>query len=209
MITCEYDGVPFADPRSHPWTDAVSSSACRYYDLKATPSLIRTSLEDFLPWSHHAAISEFYSLLEWLNGSDSALESNDCAFTAPGESENPQIRKALQCSGRVMVMHRALAQNVVLERVKELKMRLHQHLAPLDPELEFGIVGTTIVPVRYVTLPGPPDARLGHQLMISFWAWGSSEAEVMTNLGRVVTNLFCALRAVSAECRRGRPVRAS
>ena len=58
-----------------------------------------------------------------------------------------------------------------------------------------GMIGTTIVPVRYVTLPVPDDEQLGYQLMISFWAWGSSEAELMTSLGRVMKNLSHGLRA--------------
>jgi len=198
MITCEYDGVPFTEPRSHPWTDAVSSSACRYYDLKATPSLIRTSLEDFVPFCHHEAIDDFYTLLEWLNASDSTLESNDCAFTGPEANENNrEIGRELVCSGRLMVLYRALPENVAVERIASLKNRLHERLAPLDPELESGIVGTTIVPVRYWTLPGTVASQLGHQLMISFWAFGSSESEVMTTLGRVMKNLSQALRAVS------------
>jgi hypothetical protein len=54
-----------------------------YVDLKADPSRIRTALEDFVPWSHHAAIDDFYTLVEWLNGSHSTLESNDCGSRRP------------------------------------------------------------------------------------------------------------------------------
>ena len=48
MRTCEYDGEPSVEPRSHPWTDTVASSANRYWDLKAAPALIRTALNYFL-----------------------------------------------------------------------------------------------------------------------------------------------------------------
>jgi hypothetical protein len=95
-----------------------------------------------------------------------------------------------------MVLYRALAQNLSRRRVESLKDALHRRLQSLDPEFQWGTIGTTIVPVRYVTLPGPDDAQLGYQLMISFWAWGSSEAELLTHLGRVVTNLFQGLRAL-------------
>ena len=189
MKTCEYDGAPFTEPRSHPWTDAVASSLFRYRDLKADPSPIRTSLEDFVPWSHYPAIDEFYALLEWLNASTSTLESNDCAFTGPHANESPSFPKSLQCSGRVMVLYRALAENLARSRVESLKNALHRRLGGLDPELAWGMIGTTIVPVRYVTLPGRGDEQLGFQLMISFWAWGSSESELMANLARVVRNL--------------------
>jgi hypothetical protein len=40
-----------------------------------------------------------------------------------------------------------------------------------------------------VTLLLPDDEQLGYQLILSFWAWGSLEAELMANLGRVVRNL--------------------
>jgi hypothetical protein len=193
--TCEYDGAPFREPRSHPWTDATASPDYRYYDLKVEPSRIRTSLEDFVPWAHYPAIDEVYALLAWLNGPTSTLETNDCAFTGPHANEVPAFSKTLQCSGRVMVLYRALAQNLSRPRVESLKDALHHALGSLDPEFPWGMIGTTLVPVRYVTLPGPDDQQLGAQLMISFWAWGSSEGELMTNLGRVVKNLSQGLRA--------------
>ena len=193
MKSCEFDGNPFDEPRSHPWTDAVASAASRYYDLKADPALIRTALEDFVPWSHYAAITRFYELLERLNAPGSILESNDCAFSGPYPSEALQLGKLLQCEGRVMVLYRELELNLSRRRVEELKNDIHVRLASLDQEFEWGMIGTTITPVRYVDLPGPDDRKLGYQLMLSFWAWGDSEAEVMDNLDRVVGNLARAL----------------
>jgi hypothetical protein len=193
--TCEYDGAPFTEPRSHPWTHTTASSGHRYRDLRADPSLIRTSLEDFVPWSHYSAIDAFYTLLEWINSPMSTLESNDCAFTGPHANEVPSVPKSLQCSGRVMVLYRSLPTNLSRRRVESLKDSLHHRLRSIDPEFRWGTIGTTIVPVRYVTLP--EDAQLGHQIMISFWAWGSSEAELMGSLGRVVVNLSRGLSAPS------------
>lgn len=63
MKTCQYDGEPFREPRSHPWAGAVASPGCRYYDFKVEPDLIRSVLEDFLPWSHHPAVTTFYLVL--------------------------------------------------------------------------------------------------------------------------------------------------
>lgn len=194
MKTCGYDGPPFTEPRSHPWTDAISSSSFRYYDLKAEPAAIRTSLEDFVPWSHYPAVGAVYTLIEWLNAEGCPLESNDCAFTGPHPNETASVPKTLECSGRIMVLYRALAENLPRERTASLEEGLHRRLAALDPEFQWGMIGTTIVPVRYVTLPS--DAQLGHQLMISFWAWGSSEVELMTNLERVIVNLSEAMHAL-------------
>jgi len=194
MKTCEYDGAPFTEPRSHPWTDTAANADFRYVDLKADPSLIRTSLEDFVRWDHYAAVEDLYELLGWLNGASSTLESNDCAFTGPHPNEVPAFAKRIQCSGRVMVLYRDLEQNLSRQEIESLKNALHRRLGAIEPEFRWGMIGTTILPVRYVTLPLPDDEQLGHQLMISFWAWGDSEAELMANLGRVVKNLSRGLR---------------
>ena len=191
MRTCEYDGEE-SEPRAHPWTDAVGSSECRYYDLKAAPGLIRTALEDFVPFGHFAAVAEFYALLERLNAPASTLESNDCAFAGPHASELAPPGKRLQCEGRLMILFRDLGLNLSRPRVEALANGLHMRLAELDRELEWGMIGTTIYPTRYVTLP--VARQLGHQLMLSFWAWGDSEAELMGHLERVVRNLAQAIR---------------
>jgi hypothetical protein len=200
MKTCEYAGAPFATLRSHPWHDTSGAAGSRYFDLTASPEHIRTSLEDFAPWAHYPAIEAFYRLLERLNHASSALESNDCAFEGPHANENQAVRKALECSGRVMVLFRALARNTEEGAIAWLKNELHGALAPLDPNFKSGVVGTTIVPVRYLPLPEANGQQLGTQLMISFWAWGNSELETMQNLGRLLNNLTQALRKVSARC---------
>ncbi len=199
MRTCEYAGEPFAQARSHPWTDSAGNSAFRYHDLRASPALIRTSLEDFVPLSHYPAVEQFYALLEWLHGVTSILESNDCELTAPHPNLNTQISAKLECSGRLMVLFRALARNVTPDDLAALTYAFHSALAPLDPGFENGIVGTTLVPVRYLTLRGAPQAQRGRELMVSFWVWGDTEAETMANLDRLMGNLSQALRHVAAR----------
>src|SRR5688572_28866709 len=113
MKTCEYAGVPFTEPRSHPWLGAEMDPDSRYYDLTASPEHIRRSLEDFRVWSHYPAIEAFYGLLERLNYPKSALESNDCAFTGPEQNENAAVEQPLECSGRLMILFRALERNTV------------------------------------------------------------------------------------------------
>jgi hypothetical protein len=98
-----------------------------------------------------------------------------------------------------MVFYRVLEQNGSKPRLEELKNALHQNLAQLDPHFQWGVIGTTLVPVRYLALPVADDQQLGYELMISFWAWGNSEAETMSNLGRLLKNLSRALRKVSAK----------
>ena len=192
MKTCQYAGKPFDEPRTHPWTDTTGDAACRYYDLVSEPELIRTALEDFRPWHHYRAVQSLYELLEWLNAPSSSLESNDCAFSPPYASNVPQLGKSLECEGRVMILYRDIELNLSRRRVEGLRTGLHLCLEALDPDFELGLIGTMIPPVLYID-PVSRGRQLGQQLMISFWAWGDSEEEVMNNLERVMENLRQAL----------------
>jgi hypothetical protein len=198
LKTYQYAAGAFEEPRSHPWLGAVENPESQYYDLTATPALIRSSLEDFLPWSRFAAVQSFYELLERLNHRQSALESNDCAFSGPHANDDMTIPKAFQCDGRVMVLFRALDRNTDEGRVAWLNNALLVELAQLDSAFQWGAIGTTRVPVRYLALP-EGEGQVGSQLMISFWAWGDREADTMQNLARVITNLTRALRRVSVH----------
>ena len=144
----------------------------------------------------------FYALLERLNHPKSALESNDCAFTGPHPNEDRTIVKALQCCGRVMVLFRELERNTEEGLMDRLKNELHVELGELDSEFQWGVVGTTLIPVRYLALSEVEGKQLGSQLMISFWAWGDQPADTMLNLARVMKNLTQALRRVSARAAR-------
>ena len=197
MKTCEYDGEPFREPRSHPWTDGAVDAAARYHDFTQAPQLIRSSLEDFKPFQRFAAVDDFYALLERINHPKFLLESNDCAFTGPGPKQSAQNPHAVECSGRLMLLYRALELNTLKPRLARLRQELHQTLEQLDPGFSTGIVGTTLVPVRYLALPA--DAQLGEQLMLSFWSFGDSDESVMRNLARLIKNLSQALRSVSTR----------
>jgi hypothetical protein len=196
LRTCEYDGEPFSAPRSHPWTDGLDVEA-RYHDFTSAPELIRTSLEDFKPFDRYPAVEDFYALLARINHPKSPLESNDCAFTGPGPNQSTQNASALECSGRLMLLFRELEQNTSKARVASMRLNLHQALAEIDPGFASGIIGTTLVPVRYLALP--PDAQLGEQLLLSFWSFGGSDAGVFQNLSRLIKNLSRALRSVSSR----------
>jgi len=197
LNTCEYAGTPFTELRSHPWIDAVDNPECRYYDLTLSPERIRTSLEDFLPWSNYKAIENFYKMLEDLNQSKSFFESNDCALTGPEQNHNPQFQKSLECSGRVMILFRDLIKNTMDDNIEWLAYQLHCYLSIQDIEFQLGVIGTTITPVRYLALGENDEQQMGTQLMISFWTWGDNEKEIMENLNRLIINLSNALHHVS------------
>lgn len=78
-----------------------------------------------------------------------------------------------------------------------------------DPTFESGAIGATIMSVRFTTLPGPTVLQDGQQLMLSFWAWGEDEPEVMTNLDRTLKNMAVVLRGLSDEIRHSSPTTVS
>jgi len=197
MKTCEYDGEPFSEPRSHPWSDSALDAVARYHDLTAAPELIRRALEDFTPFQRYAAIEDFYALLERLNHPKSLLESSDCAFSGPQPNHSSQMEAKLECSGRLIILYRQLEQNTLQARMAWLRLALHRELSELDPKFASGIIGTTLIPIRYLALP--ESAQLGQQLMLSFWAFGNSEVTLMLGLARLFKNLSHALRNVSAR----------
>lgn len=195
-----------ADPnpgpvRSHPWIGAANDPESRYFDFRKHPELIRTALEDLRPWRAWAAIETFYQLLEWINGADSILESNDCAFAGPHRNETPQFAKALEATGRVMVLWRHLPLNLPPGPAEWLRMAIHHALNRADPEFVWGVVGITVFQARYLTLGRPHARPVGFQLMLSFWSWGDTDEEVMTNLDRTFRNLRQALGEADREAR--------
>ncbi len=178
--------------RTHPWTGSLADPAHRHLDLRGEPGLIRTALEDLRVWRRYPATETFYRLLEWLNGPSSSLESSDCALSGPAPNESPAVPKALDCSGRLIVLFRDLPLNRDEARLGALTQGLARAVAGVD--FEWGAVGLTLVPVRFTTLPGPASEQLGFQLMLSFWAWGDDEAEAMAHLARTLGVLEAALR---------------
>lgn len=190
--------------RAHPWHGSLADPSHRYCDLRAEPELIRTALEDFVPFAAWPATERFYAMLAWLNGPDSVFETNDCAFEGATPSDGAPQDKRLCCSGRVMLLFRDLKSNTRAGRVEALTQRVARGLSATDPTFALGAVGATKVPVRFTTLPGPATRQSGQQLMLSFWAFGDDEAEAMANLDRLFRGLASVLGAASASIAAGR-----
>lgn len=187
--------------RSHPWTTALSNSAHRYYNFRAEPKLIRTSLEDFSPLANWPAIENFYQLVEWINSETSLFESNDCGTKGPGPNRSPKFPKLRECTARLMILFRELELNLSLQAVTWLADATRFYLDMTDVGFEWGVVGTTIRKVQYVSLPLPESGQMGYQLMLTFWAWGDTDSEVMDNLGRTFRNMQKGLAGVAEEVR--------
>lgn len=205
MKIYEHNDPSSLHPRSHPWITSQSNPTHRYYDFRERPELIRSSIEDMQEWSAYPATKTFYRLLEWLNGPESVFESNDCAFSGATATTDTQSSKRLQCSGRLMILYRDLVANTSPQQMHWLTNAAAHALRRTDPAFEEGAIGATIMSVRFTALPGPPELQRGQQLMLSFWAWGEHEPEVMTNLDRTFRNVTVALRGLSDEIRHSAP----
>ena len=188
-------------PRGHPWSTAIDNPDERYYDFKEHADLIPEVLEDFKPWSRYPAITTFYELVRWINGPESVVESNDCAFEGPQANQSHEFPKARECTGRLMILIRRLDKNVSYDVVADLEERALLQLQGLDTEFEWGAVGTTIAKVDYHTLPSAPA---GFQLCISFWAWGDTDDDAMSNLDRTLSNLTRALQSLCRQAPRSK-----
>jgi hypothetical protein len=64
MTVYEHNDLDSLSPRPHPWIDGESDPTRKYYDFRAKPELIRSSLEDMQEWSAYSATETFYRLLE-------------------------------------------------------------------------------------------------------------------------------------------------
>ena len=203
MKTCTFEGETEGLARAHPWSTSSADARHRYMDFKASPELIRTSLEDFVPFAQYLAVEAFYALLTQLNGDGSRLESNDCAFSSPALSGESSRMRKLSCEGRVMLLFRDLPRNTSGRDWPALVDALHRGLHVRDPGFELGMIGTALTPVRFVSEHAEEETTTpseeGVQLMISFWAWGGTERVCMTNLGRVFSSLASVLRPLSSN----------
>lgn len=172
--------------RSHPWDVAAYDSACRYYDFKQHPELIPNVLEDFLPWAKYSAIQDFYSYLTWLNGPDSQLESNDCAFGGITDNKSPnRTTSKLQASGRLIVFFRLLAANCEAQYTEWLFQCFWFYLERVESDFRLGTIGLSKAETEFLDL----NRRKGMSLVFNFWSWGNTEIEVMSNLQRLIAGL--------------------
>ncbi|MBI4454757.1 MAG: hypothetical protein HY644_02540 [Acidobacteria bacterium] len=189
------DGV--GNVRAHPWER--NEHGHQYYDFKRHPELIAQVLEDFRPWAAHDGIQVFYELLRWLNGPDSLLESNDCAFRGPTKNSQPQYRKEMGCKGRLMLFFRQLDLNLSQKSVLWLVNELYAALksAPASPfcSAEISVVETHFTDL----LERTENERRGWEIVITSWAWGESEHETMETLKTFFEALSTTLKLVSGK----------
>lgn len=174
-----------------------------YFDFVSDPLLIPTSLEDFRPYGEKPAVKRFYSLIEWLNGPESVLETTDCLLRPPGENKTLHLGKgaALQIIGRLVFIYRDHSRNVCEIDIARLSDAFETTMRRTDTGWDMGACGYALYHSHFSKLGDEPDIdkTIGAEVCVRYWVWGNDEAECFDNLDRLYGNLDQALRQVSAQ----------
>lgn len=204
--------LTYPHARLHPYTPGAADQH-GYEDFKTNPAAIRIILEDFKPLDHQPAIQTFYAFLEWINGPDSHLETNDCVIRPPLPHKDPNSSRALNIRGRVVILFRDLRVNASENHTDWLCGKLMQEMRAIDLEFtkDQGVLGFTLNPAIQIALSKgtwlsekdfhapPADPGFARHLTVSFWAYGDDEAEAFTNVDRLFKDLWQGCRLISDD----------
>lgn len=190
--------------RSHPWTSMITDESSIYMDFKKNPKLIRTSLEDFLPFKKWPFVDTFYSLIEWLNGSASLLESNDCTFNAMEENTDEPYPYAIKCSARVMILFRDIEENCQQRSIDWLMQNILQSVVSTKLGFRAGAICLSQSVTYYLALGDRPDTGgIGQQVVLTFFAYGKNERRCYENMQQVISHAHSCLMTVNKKIQNG------
>ena len=181
-----------------------SDSSSIYMDFKKNPRLIRTSLEDLLPFKKWPFIETFYSLIEWVNSPQSVLESNDCTFNAPEDNSDGQYPYAKKCSARLMILFRDIPENCQQRSIDWLMQQILQSVASGKPGFRAGAIGLSQNATCYLALGDKPDTGgMGQQLVLNFFAYGKNDRRCYDNMQQVLEHAQGCLKKVNKQIQHG------
>jgi hypothetical protein len=183
--------------RQHPWTVSEKNPEWKYYDFKSQPELIPEVLEDFKSLGSEPAIQRFYRLLEWLNGPDSCLESNDCGLRPLQDNSDLQFQKRRRILGRLMVLFRREDINCYDQNSNWLRECFRFHITRINP----GLFWAAIELARFPTMFTRCKNRTGYVLQLQFYSYGDTDAEVMNHLDKCVAGIQLASSEVNRQIR--------
>ncbi len=202
MITYYDNHRTYEVLRLHPYAPRdVGQSG--YVDFKTEPERISSTLEDFIPHSHHPAIQTFYNLLKYINGPSSFLETCDCALRPPVSHSDKNSNLPMSVHGRLFLMYRDERLNCSPQHSDWLCKSLMSILSRIDPMLTANeaVIGFTLNPALHTAISNGnwlPDGSFecddndpahGAHTMLSFWAYGNDAAHSFENLDRLFKNI--------------------
>jgi hypothetical protein len=197
MLVGRKPDLPVELGRDHPWDFAEKNPEWKYYDFKSHPELIPEVLEDFKSLSSEPAIQRFYRFLEWLNGPDSCLESDDCALRPLEDNPDKQFPKRRRIMGRLMVLFRREDINSYDQNSKLLLECFGFHIDRTRPELSFAAVELARFPTRFTRC----NDAIGYILQLLSYSYGATDDEVMGNLDQLIAGIQTAASEVNRQIR--------
>ncbi|WP_025565406.1 hypothetical protein [Psychromonas sp. SP041] len=190
--------------RSHPWTTMVSNDSNAYIDFKKQPKLIRSTLEDLIPFKKWNFVEQFYSLIEWVNSPTSTLESNDCVFNAAEKNTDQQYPYAKKCSARLMILFRDIPENCQEKSVHWLINKILTSVSTMKPNFKAGAIALSHSQTCYLALGDQPDTGgMGFQVTLTFLAYGKNESKCYENMDIVVKVAQSCLHSVNKDIQHG------
>ena len=176
-------------PRAHPWgKTGYAEGGGAYYDFRSNPHLIRSVLEDFIPYASQPAVERFYQLLEMLNGPDSSLETNDCALSGPHEPAPSIFRGTVGIGGRLEFFYRSLERNLSREAVSWLVFLFEIYAQRAMPDMLQGVLCLKMVETEF--LRAASENQSGHRVRVTFNVYSNSELEAWETLSTMFTGLL-------------------
>lgn len=190
--------------RSHPWTAMVSDNSSVYIDFKKQPNLIRSCLEDLVPLKKWDFVEQFYCLIEWLNGQNSLLESNDCAFNVVEDNPDQQYAYAKKCSARLMILFRDIPENCQIKSINWLMNNILTSVSSMKPRFKSGAICLSQSPTCYLALGDKADSGgMGYQVTLSFLAYGKNERRCYESMKELLIVAQNSLQRVNKDIQQG------
>ena len=182
----------------------VSDDSSVYIDFKKQPKLIRSALEDLVPFKKWDFAEQFYSLIEWLNSPSSLLESNDCVFNAAEDNPDQQYPYAKKCSARLMILFRDIPENCQEKSIDWLIKKILILVSAMKPGFKAGAICLSQSPTCYLALGDKPDAGgMGLQVTLTFLAYGKNERRCYENMQEVLAIAQSSLQRVNKQIQNG------
>ncbi|MFT6987363.1 MAG: hypothetical protein ACJAT7_003218 [Psychromonas sp.] len=190
--------------RSHPWTSMVADDASVYMDFKKQPKLVRSALEDLIPFKKWGFVEQFYALIEWINSPHSLLESNDCVFNPTEDNPDQQYPYAKKCSARLMILFRDIPENCQAKSIAWLMQNLLLQISASKPGFKAGALCLSQSPTCYLVLGSKPDTGgMGHQVTLTFFAYGKNDRRCYENMQEVLVIAHSSLLRINKRIQNG------
>jgi hypothetical protein len=179
----QQEGV--GEARTHPWQGSIHDPGAKFVDFLKQPELVRSSLEDFLPYAAQPAIDRFFGLVEWMNGPDAPWETTECYLWPAASSHGNRLfaQYPIICSARLVFFNRnhqwqCRHGDFAFEN---LLARL-QHREPVHPN---ACVGVFTVPTLFLSLSddGGKTAPECKALGVRCYGFGITENAAFDALG--------------------------